>query len=235
VSAPASNRTCEPTHEPRYLRHGPDRPARPQPLPARRVGPGRNRLLRRRHGPHRDPVRGRQRLPGPPRQRGRGPGRPCARHLHQRVPRNLAHPSRRRGLRVRPGRPDHRQRPGCEDHPDLRRRRAAGAHPRRTAQLRAPARLRRRHPLPLAGLAHPVRQAGPDPLSPPGLVHRSSSPVRPSTGRTASASTTGPSPARPTTGTPAAPKPSPTGCCSHASNAPTTAGTSSVSGAPTRA
>ncbi len=83
------------------------RPARPQPLPRRPVAPGRVRPRPQRPRRHRDPVHGRERLHRHARQPRGGPRRLRARHLRQRVPRDLADPSRRGGLRVRraPARP----------------------------------------------------------------------------------------------------------------------------------
>ena len=69
---------------------------------------------------------------------------PRPRHLHQRLPRDLADPARRGGVRLRPGRPDDRQRPRRQADQALRRRRAAAALGRRPRALRPHARLPRR-------------------------------------------------------------------------------------------
>ena len=131
-----------------------------------------------------------------------------ARHLPQRLPRDLGDPARRVGVRLRAHRPDHRQRPRHQGPQDLRRRRAADVRHRRPRGVRADPGLPRRRAAPQPGVAHPVRQAGADQLDPHGLDdpaapgdhdprgrdarparRRSSSPRRSSTGRTASTST----------------------------------------------
>ena len=86
---------------------------------------------------HRDAVRGRQRVPRPARERRGGARDARARHLHQRLPRDLADPARRGGVRLRPGRSDHRQRPRQQDDQAVRRRRAAAARGGRPRVVRA--------------------------------------------------------------------------------------------------
>ncbi len=71
-----------------------------------------------------------------------------ARHLRQRLPRDLADPARRGGLRLRAHRADHRQRARREDDEALRRRRAARHRHRRPRALRAQPRLPRRRAAP---------------------------------------------------------------------------------------
>ena len=66
-----------------------------------------------------------------------GRARVRARHLHQRAPRDLADPARRGGLRLRPHRPDDRQRSRRQADEALRRRRAARHRHRRPRALRA--------------------------------------------------------------------------------------------------
>ena len=80
--------------------------------PWRLVESGLDRARPRRH---RDALRRRQRLPRHARQRRGGPRRPRARHLRQRLPRDVADPARRGGLRLRRARPDDRQRPRRQD------------------------------------------------------------------------------------------------------------------------
>ena len=91
------------------------------------------------------------------------------RHLPQRLPRDLADPARRGGVRLRPDRSDDRQRPRRQAHEDLRRRRAADLRHRRPRALRALPRLPRRRPAPQPGVAYAVRQAGPRRVHPDGL------------------------------------------------------------------
>ena len=111
----------------------------------------------------------RQRLPRHARQPRGGPRRLRARHLRQRLPRDLADPARRGRLRLRQDRPDHRQRPRRQADEALRRRRAARPRHRRPRALRAHPRLPRRRPAPLAALAHAVGQAGAGRLHPDGV------------------------------------------------------------------
>ena len=80
------------------------RPARPQPVPDRRVAPGRDPLRRLRPRHDRVGVQRRQRLPRAARQLRGEPRLPRQRHLRQRLPRDLADPARRGGVRVRQGR-----------------------------------------------------------------------------------------------------------------------------------
>ena len=89
-----------------------------------------------------------------------GRERPRARHLRQRLPRDLADPARRGRLRLRPHRPDHRQRPRRQADEALRRRRAARPRHRRPRALRAQPRLPRRHPAPLAWCGGPRPASG---------------------------------------------------------------------------
>ena len=145
------------------------RPARPQPVPRRPLAPGRVRPRPQRPRRHRDPVHRRERLHRDARQPRGGPPRVRARHLRQRAARDLADPARRGGLRVRPHRPDHRQRARREADEALRRRRAARHRHRRPRALRARPRLPRRRAAPLAHLAHAVGQAGQGRLHPDGL------------------------------------------------------------------
>ena len=172
---PASSPSGRSPRDRRRRRPHPDpaaRPSRPARLPDRPLAPGRVPLRRQPPRPQRDPLRGGQRLPRHARQRRGGPRQPRARHLHQRLPRDLHHPARRGGLRLRPRRPDHGQRPGLQADPAVRRRRAAAALGRRPRHLLAHPRLpRRARPAP-PGLAHPRRQAGPGRLHPHGLDGR---------------------------------------------------------------
>ena len=94
-------------------------------------------LDRRRPGPHRVPLRRRQRLPRHAGQPDRGARSPHPRHLPQRLPRDLADPARRGRLRLRQDRPDHRQRARRQADEALRRRRAAAAPRGRPRPLRA--------------------------------------------------------------------------------------------------
>ena len=82
-----------------------------------------------------------QRLPGHAGQPGGGPRRPQPRHVPQRVPRDVAHPPRRGGVRVRQDGPDDRQRARRQADEAVRRRRTAAAGRRRHRGLRAGARL----------------------------------------------------------------------------------------------
>ncbi len=120
-------------------------------------------------GVDRDAVHGGQRLPGPEGEPRGGAGRVRARHLRQRVPRDLGDPARGGGLRLRAHRSDHRERPGRQAGQGLRRRRAAHPRHRRHRALRAVAGLPRRRTSPQPGVAHPLGQAGPDRLDPDGL------------------------------------------------------------------
>ena len=120
--------------------NGADRrdPLRPWPLPGRPVAAGRDRVPGRRPRPGRVAVLRRQRLPRHARQPRGGPRRFRARHVHQRLPRDLADPPRRGGLRLRPRRPDDGQRPRRQADQALRRRRAAaadGGRARRTTSV----------------------------------------------------------------------------------------------------
>ena len=108
----------------------------------------------------RDAVRRRQRLHRHAGQPGGGPRRPQPRHVPQRVPRDVAHPPRRGGVRVRQDRPDDRQRARRQADEAVRRRRAAAARRRRPRGLRAGARLPRRHADARPRVAHAGRQAG---------------------------------------------------------------------------
>ncbi len=112
-----------------------------------------------------------QRLPRPARQRRGGPGHLQPRDVRQRLPRDLAHPPRRGGLRLRPDRADDRRRPRRQGHPALRRRRAAPAVRGGPAVLRAHPRLLDRGAHPGPRLAHPGREPGPRPLAADGVVH----------------------------------------------------------------
>ena len=132
-----------------------------------------DRVLLRRRGPgnHRDPVRRRQRLSGDAWQRRGGPRQPQPRHLHQRLPRDVADPAPRGGLRPGPGGPDHRQRPRHQDHAALRGRRAAAAVRRRHHQLRAHPGLRRRCADPRPPVADARGQPGACALTSDGVLH----------------------------------------------------------------
>ena len=133
------------------------------------MGTGRDQLPARRHGRDRDAVRRRQRLPRDARQRRGGPPGVRARHLPQRLPRDLGDPARRGGVRLRAHRPDHRQRPRHQGPQDLRRRRAADVRHRRPRGVRAHPGLPRRRAAPQPGVAHAVGQAGADQLDPHGV------------------------------------------------------------------
>ena len=117
-------------------------------------------FVARRRRRHRDPLRRRQRLPGPARQPRRGAVRARARHVHERVPRDVPDPPCRAGVRLRRGRPDDHQRARCEGHARLRRRRAAVARRRRRARVRAHARHARRRAAPPHPLVHALGQGG---------------------------------------------------------------------------
>ena len=147
----------------------PRRPAGPEPLPDRRVAPGRVR------GPvagprrDRDPVHRRQRLPRDARQPRGGPGGPRPRHVHQRLPRDVADPPRGVGLRLRAHRPDPRQRARRQADEALRRRRAADPRHGGPRALRAEPRLPGRDPASHPDLAYAGRQAGARRLDADGL------------------------------------------------------------------
>ena len=116
-------------------------------------------VLQRRSRPHRDAVRPRQRLPGDAGQPGGGARGPQPRHLPERVPRDVADPARRGGLRLRQDRPDDRQRARRQAAQAVRRRRTAVAADRRPRLLRARRRLPQRRADPRHDLAHAGRQA----------------------------------------------------------------------------
>ena len=101
------------------------RAPRPAPVPDRPVAARRARVRRRRPRVHRDAVRRRQRLHRDARQPRGGSRRPQPRHVPQRLPRDVAHPPRRGGLRLRQDGPDDRQRPRRQADEAVRRRRAA--------------------------------------------------------------------------------------------------------------
>ncbi len=136
-------------------------------MAARRVA-----VLRGGPGRHRDAVRRRERLPRHARQRRGGPRVPLARHVRQRLPRDVAHPARGGGVRLRARRADDRQRPGRQGHPPLRGRRAPPAARRGPHRLRALARPPGRRPAARAAVAHAVGQARADPLAAHGVVRR---------------------------------------------------------------
>ncbi len=130
-SSPTSGSCCE-----RALRTSPHATSSEDPLDRTRFPVDEWRLVETRfdgRGPrgHRVAVQRRQRLPRPARQLRGEPRLPHQRHLRQRLPRDLADPARRGGLRLRQGRADDRQRPRRQGHPALRRRRAAAALDRR--------------------------------------------------------------------------------------------------------
>ena len=149
----------------RPMRRDGTRPPRPAPLPDRPVAPRRARVRRRRPRPDRDAVRRRQRLRRHARQPRGGARRAQPRHVHQRLPRDVAHPPRRGGVRLRQDRPDDRQRARRQADEAVRRRRAAAAAQRRPRGVRAGARLPRRHPHPRPRVAHAGRQAGAGPVA----------------------------------------------------------------------
>ena len=120
----------------------------------------------------RDPLRGRQRVPRHARQPSGGPRRAHARHVHQRLPRDVADPPRRGRVRLRQDRPDDRQRAGQQADEALRRRRAAPARDGRPRGLRAQHRLPRRHLAARLRVAHPLGQAGAGAQQPNGVLHR---------------------------------------------------------------
>ena len=179
-------------------------------------------------------------------------------HVHQRLPRDVEHPPRRAGVRVRHDRADDRQRARPEDHVAVRRRRAARAVDRRPRRLRAGARPAARHGQPRPHVAHGRRQARARPVAAARVARppprrgdhasrsRWSSGAAPdrhrrrgcSTGRTPSsrrARRRSPSPSvRPTpSATRAATARSTTACCSRGCTPPTTARWCSASSAPT--
>ena len=169
---PSSSRTW-PSWSRREARHERPRrraePARPRPVPDRAVGADRDRLPARRPRRHRDALLRRQRLPRDARQPRGGAAVVRPRHLPQRLPRDLADPARRGGVRLRPHRPDAGQRPRHQGHEDLRRRRAADLRHRRPRALRALPGLPRRRAAAQPDLAYAVGQAGPHRLHADGL------------------------------------------------------------------
>ena len=147
------------------------RPDGPDALPDRRMGADRGRVRHDDLGVTETLFAVGNGYLGHARQRRGGSGDPRARHLHQRLPRDLADPARRGGVRVRPRRPDHRQRPRQQDDQALRRRRADAARGRRPRGLRADTGLPGRRAAPGDHLAHAGRQAGPGVVDPDGVLH----------------------------------------------------------------
>ncbi len=119
---------------------------------------------------HRDPLRRGQRLPRPARKRRGGARLLQPRHLHQRFPRDVAHHARRGGVRPCARRPDHRQRSGPQDHPSVRRRRAAAAVDRGPSGVLAHARHAHRRAHPRPAVAHARREPRPRALAAHGVV-----------------------------------------------------------------
>src|ERR671911_512671 len=102
-----------------------DRAAPRASLPARRVADRRGPLDTRVLRPDRDGVRALERLRRCPRSAGRGTALARPRHVHQRLPRDVADRPRRGGLRPRENGPDDVHRPRRDGPRAVRRRRAA--------------------------------------------------------------------------------------------------------------
>ena len=138
-------------------------------VPGRPVATGGDDLPFRRPRDDGDSVQRRQRLPGDAWQPRGGSRRDRPRHVHKRFPRDLADPARGGGFRVRPHRPDDRQRPRRQADEAVRRRRTVDPRHLRARELRAVPRLPRRRPATQPGVAYAGRQAGPRRVDPDGL------------------------------------------------------------------
>ncbi len=176
VTAPTSSSTTSPsspTCSPKARGSDASRRSRAPaavPLPGRPVEVRRGRFLPRGASAHRDAVRRRQRLPRATRRSRGGPRLQRSRDVHQRLPRDVEHPPRRAGVRVRHDRADDRQRSRSQDHVALRRRRAARAVDRRPRLVWARARPAPRHGQPRPDLAHRSRQARAGPVAAPRVA-----------------------------------------------------------------